>query len=278
MLSIGEFARLGGVTVRTIRYYDQIGLLEPASVDGSTGYRSYAASSLPRLHRIIALKEMGLSLAQVADLVDGVSVDVLRGMLLMRRIELEAQASESARRLAVVEQHLRYIEQETNVLTDVVIKELPAVRVAAVACEPAEEGWYQALDRVTDAFLKLFAAMSAAGVTTTAPPLMFYAETDKGLVAHAAVDIGTSTLDGDGVTMVDLPAITAATVVHQGDISEGQRSHDEVGPLYGQVAQWAEANGYDVIGMGRDVLIDVTDLSKIVSEHQLPVARRQGSN
>ena len=46
MFSIGEFARLGGVSVRTLRHYDEIGLLRPAMVDQDTGYRGYAADQL----------------------------------------------------------------------------------------------------------------------------------------------------------------------------------------------------------------------------------------
>jgi DNA-binding transcriptional MerR regulator len=64
MLSIGEFARLGGVSVRTLRHYDEIGLLHPATVDPETGYRGYSADQLGRLNRIVALKELGLSLTQ----------------------------------------------------------------------------------------------------------------------------------------------------------------------------------------------------------------------
>ncbi len=65
MFSIGEFARLGGVSVRTLRHYDKIGLLRPATVDPDTGYRGYSAARLGQISRIIALKELGLSLAQV---------------------------------------------------------------------------------------------------------------------------------------------------------------------------------------------------------------------
>jgi hypothetical protein len=59
MFSIGEFARLGGVSVRTLRHYDEIGLLRPATVDQDTGYRGYTADQLGQLNRVMALKELG---------------------------------------------------------------------------------------------------------------------------------------------------------------------------------------------------------------------------
>ena len=59
MFGIGEFARLGTVSVRTLRHYEEIGLLCPARVDPETGYRCYSPAQLEQLNRIIALKELG---------------------------------------------------------------------------------------------------------------------------------------------------------------------------------------------------------------------------
>ncbi len=73
MLTIGEFARLGGVSVRTLHHYEEVGLPTPHSVNARNGYRTYSAHQLPRLHRIIALKELGLSLAQLRPLIEDMS-------------------------------------------------------------------------------------------------------------------------------------------------------------------------------------------------------------
>jgi len=62
LIKIGDFARLSHVSVVTLRHYDEIGLLRPVAVDGVTGYRYYAAAQLPRLNRIVALKDLGFSL------------------------------------------------------------------------------------------------------------------------------------------------------------------------------------------------------------------------
>ena len=94
MFSIGEFSRLGGVSVRTLRHYDEIGLLCPATVDPDTGYRGYSADQLGQLNRIMALKELGLSLAQARRLLDGITLDELHGMLILRRAQLEHELLE----------------------------------------------------------------------------------------------------------------------------------------------------------------------------------------
>ena len=86
MIKIGDFARLSQVSVVTLRYYDEVELLKPVKVDAFTGYRFYSADQLPRLNRILALKDLGFSLEQIRlMLVDGLSFEQLRSMLTMQR-------------------------------------------------------------------------------------------------------------------------------------------------------------------------------------------------
>ncbi len=76
MLSIGAFAQIGQVTHRMLRHWDTAGLLVPAHVDEFSGYRSYDPSQLERLHRIVALRQLGFGLDDVALILDqGVDAD-----------------------------------------------------------------------------------------------------------------------------------------------------------------------------------------------------------
>ena len=61
MFKIGDFSKLSRVSVKTLRYYDELGLLKPANVDDFTGYRYYVIDQMPRLNRILALKDLGFS-------------------------------------------------------------------------------------------------------------------------------------------------------------------------------------------------------------------------
>lgn len=70
MWRIGQLARMAGVSERTLRHYDQIGLLVPATVDSATGYRWYGVAELSRLERIRGLQRLGLPLRKIADLLD----------------------------------------------------------------------------------------------------------------------------------------------------------------------------------------------------------------
>src|ERR671915_1748265 len=132
MLSIGDFARHGRVSVRMLRHYDTIGLLQPAYVDRATGYRSYDAGQLSRLNRIVALKDLGFTLQQVRSILDDeVSVEELRGMLRLREAELQSQIATDTARLAQVEARLQIIEREGTMPADEVqIKRIPGVQVA----------------------------------------------------------------------------------------------------------------------------------------------------
>jgi DNA-binding transcriptional MerR regulator len=274
MLSIGEFARLGGVSVRTLHHYEDIGLLEPVSVNPTNGYRSYSAHQLPRLHRIVALKELGLSLHQLRPILDGLSPATLRGMLLMKRMELEEQVSTDQLRLARVEQRLRSIEREDTMECEILLKDVPEQRVAAIrvdrpnlSFDNMDDSWAEDL---ANAFFILAERLDAAGVTDHGPAFSFY-QVGKGgdLIPHVAVEIGNSMLVGDDVINTTLlPIKVVSTVLDY----TGTVSHGTVGPIYGELARWAEDHGYDIVGPGRDILISLDD--GVVMEHQLPVTDR----
>ena len=132
MLKIGDFSKLSLVSVKALRYYDERGLLKPARVDPSTGYRFYSASQLTRLNRILAMKDMGLDLSQIALLLDQEPTpDQIRGMLWLKQVELHQQLEEGQARLARIEAWLQAFEQEATMPEyDVVIKSVVALQVA----------------------------------------------------------------------------------------------------------------------------------------------------
>src|SRR6201993_341766 len=111
MFRIGEFSKIAQVSGRLLRYYDEIGLLIPESIDPETGYRYYSARQLPQLNRILVLKELGLSLEQIARLLDQeTSVDEIRGMLNLRKAQIAQSVEEESKRLRFVETRLQQID------------------------------------------------------------------------------------------------------------------------------------------------------------------------
>ncbi|HWI32454.1 MAG TPA: MerR family transcriptional regulator [Microbacterium sp.] len=102
--SIQQIAKLAGTTSRTLRYYGEIGLLPPSSI-GHNGYRHYDDASLVRLQRILLLRELGLSLPQIADVLarEHTQEDALTGHLAWLRQEQDRLA----RQIASVESTIR---------------------------------------------------------------------------------------------------------------------------------------------------------------------------
>jgi DNA-binding transcriptional MerR regulator len=145
MIRIGDFSKLSRVSVKALRYYDEMGLLKPVAVDRFTGYRLYEYSQLSVLNRILALKELGFSLGEIGRLLDdGLTVEQMRGMLKLRETEARARVREETERLERVEAHLRQIEQENSMSKyDVVIKNVEAIKFASVrdvVPTPPEQG------------------------------------------------------------------------------------------------------------------------------------------
>jgi DNA-binding transcriptional MerR regulator len=123
VFGIGTVARLAGVSVRTLRYYDEIGLLRPVWADPNTGYRWYEPEQLRRLHRIVALRDLGVRLVEIAMLLDEqVTVEELRGILSLRRAEAHDRIASEAERLARVEARLTQLEEAEMTEYDVVVK------------------------------------------------------------------------------------------------------------------------------------------------------------
>jgi DNA-binding transcriptional MerR regulator len=134
VLRVGEFSRLSQVTVKALHYYDEMGLLKPASIDRFTGYRYYTVEQLPRIHRIIAFKELGLSLEQIAVLLDGtLSSEQMRDVLHRKRSEIQQRIDEEQSRLAQVDFRLRMIEMEDKMPDlDVIVKAVPPIRALTI--------------------------------------------------------------------------------------------------------------------------------------------------
>jgi len=132
VIKIGDFARLGHVSIVTLRHYDEIDLLKPVAVDSFTGYRYYSVAQLPRLNRILALKDLGFSLEQIEVVLSGLTLDQLRGMLKLRHAEVEQQVVQEQGRLARIATRLRQIESEETMSNyDVVLKTIPPMLVAS---------------------------------------------------------------------------------------------------------------------------------------------------
>ncbi|MGW7416768.1 MerR family transcriptional regulator [Streptomyces sp. NPDC054863] len=267
MFAIGDFARLGRVSVRMLRHYDATGLLHPARVDPATGHRHYTAAQLARLNRVIALKDLGFTLAQVQRILDEkISTEELRAMLRLRRIELETAVSEAATRLAHVEARLRSIESAGHMsVHEVVMKSLPRIRTAELT-GPAPD--FDTIGpTIGPLYTELFARLEGAGIVPTGPGIAHYEDTPEGgILVHAGVEVAAPVRDDGTLRVLDLPPVdSAATIVHRG-------SMETVLPAVQALGRWIDTHGYRSAGYPREVNLECPpDRNDWVTELQEPV-------
>ena len=273
MLSIGDFARHGRVSVRMLRHYDAIGLLRPAYVDQVTGYRSYDTEQLSRLNRIVVLKGLGFTLQQVRSILDGeVSVEELRGMLRLRRAELQSQIASDTARLAQVEARLRIIESEGIMpADDVQVKRIPGVRAAELTAAAASFEPESISPVIQPLYDELCGRLDLAGLTPSGPAIAYYEDfpDGDGILVHATLPVNADASENFDFSIMDLPEIEkAATIVHHG-------SMDNVMPTIQALARWIDANGYRSVDFNRKLYIELgEDRDAWVTELQEPIVTR----
>lgn len=274
MLKIGDFSKLSLVSIKALRYYDELGLLKPVQVDEFTGYRYYSTSQLTRLNRILALKDMGLALEQIAQLLDqDLTPDQVRGMLKLKRVELEQQMAESEQRLGRINAWLQTFEQETIMPAyDVIVKKVAPLRVAQVrALVPDLEHIGPVLDRTFDQVGQYIYGHSA---TPLEPAItVYYVEgyCEQNFEVGACMPFTGSLTSDANVEVCELPAHeTVAVVVHHGPFNTMHQAYEAA-------FRWIEANGYQSAGYVRELNLEYErggDQSKYVTEIQFPIEKR----
>lgn len=118
MFKISAFSRLSRVSLKTLRYYDQIGILKPKMVDPDTGYRYYSADQLLELNRIFIYKELGFTLPQITQLLqEDITLENIQGMFKLKRSEIQQIIDTEQAKLIRIEKRIQLIEEEGQVET-----------------------------------------------------------------------------------------------------------------------------------------------------------------
>lgn len=212
MFRIASFARLAGVSPKVLRDYDARSLFQPAFVDRATGYRMYSPAQLPDLRRIVALRNLGLSLSEI-DLLVRDRAD-LRAMLARRREVLKRERQELEQRLAQLGIELEMATGGAEGL-DVVVRDLPVELVATLDAAGAPTG---SLER---AFYELELRARDANVRAPRPPgaLISGGDNEATRQITAFVPVRRGARNQSTLAIRELPRCRAATVLHRGDYS-----------------------------------------------------------
>lgn len=276
MFRIGDFAKIARVSGRQLRHYDRLGLLVPAHTERTTGYRYYSAEQLPRLNRLLALKALGFSLEQIGRMLnDQVSAAELRGMLSMRKAQLEQSLAEEQVKLRHVESRILQIEEQ-GVLRDydVTLKSEPERDFLSTRRSfPDMEQAVQAIG--------LAAKRGAAQLRRTVRDrLIVVAHSDfedegidleLGFTLSRPVNTRVELDDDMVMALRRLEAVeTMASIVRAGPA-------DQTHLAYGALGIWMEANDFRIDGPCREVFLELpfSDPANnhVVMEIQFPVAK-----
>jgi DNA-binding transcriptional MerR regulator len=210
MFRVAEFARVAGVSPRMLRNWDGLGLFRPAWTDPETGYRAYSPAQLPELRRILALRDVGMPLLEIAALRAG-RAD-LREALSRRRHELERTRREAERRLHALDIGLAMTHDPAA--PDVVVRPIEAERVAILRMRDDQDDGA--------AFYELEAVVRDLGRRRSAPP----GETEVDGKRTVFVPVTRPVAPTGRIETIHLPAIQAATVIHRGHYDGLRQARD----------------------------------------------------
>jgi DNA-binding transcriptional MerR regulator len=278
MFRIGEFSRITRVTIDTLRHYDALGLLKPANVDPFTGYRYYSARQLMSLHRILALKEVGFSLEEIARILqEKLTNEELRGMLKGQLVRAEQEVRAAQLRQERILARLNYLNLEDEMPAyEVALKPVETVTVAAIReTVPAIEQMPERCSQMFDAVARW---MQINGLPFGPSMTIYYNEgfTRENIETECSFIIPDS--DAAKVATPDAPIevrqmsaipLVASTMV----TDDFYKKVDGLTPAYNALAKWIEENGYRISGPPREMFYGSVDGGDLTAEVQFPVDR-----
>ena len=265
LYKIGMFAAMNHITVKTLRFYEEQGLLMPALIHPETGYRYYTLSQMAVLHQITALKLAGFTLEEITHINSGADE---KAVLLKKKSELLAKISDLTRQIAVVDGYLS--KRKTRLSAPVLIKNIPETTVAFMQIR------LESYDRLFDRMPEMGALMEKACCECALPEYCFTNYLEPGYKdGDIPVEICESVVEAKKETgelrFKTLPEIRAACVFHKG-------SYRTFSESYEAVLRYIEENGYEIAGEIRESYIDgiwnKDDESQWLSEIQVPVKRK----
>jgi len=239
---IGEFARLSGTSIKTLRFYDQVGLLRPAAVDPRTRYRLYVSRQLQDLAAILALKKMGASLSDIPRVLGRTDSRQERRKLLEKLRTRAEYSMETARRSLI------WIERAASGLIDgecdvpVVVKQRSAVRVASIRAQVRCYAEISHLERELQRAVLPDLACGLQGV-------LWHRCAESGSIeGEPFVQISHRAPRSGSYQLTELPSATVASAYCELDESAAERAYEAI-------SRWVRLHDYRLDGPKREIYL-----------------------
>jgi DNA-binding transcriptional MerR regulator len=244
LFSIGEFSRISGLSVKTLRFYHERGLLAPACVDGESGYRYYGQAQLERARVIVRLRELEFALDEIATILAGHEDEGEILDLLANQQRLLEERSRRCRDLAAALANIIRREKEardsmSTTTFEVVEKDLDKVLIAGVRMKGKYSECGQGFAKIGRAFGRYIAGKCFL--------LHYDCEYHEEADFEACFPISRAK-QVDGISVRDLPGGRCVALLHQGP-------YEELGRSYAKVLAYAKHKGYEVVLPTREVYI-----------------------
>jgi DNA-binding transcriptional MerR regulator len=265
MLTIGEFSRISRVSAKTLRYYDQIGLLKPGYVSPESGYRYYEVSQLRDMLLISRLKQYRFSLPEIAAVLARRDNGYLSALIQSKKAELSLQISDQQRVLLQMERDIKKMERCENIMqSNYLVKkvEFEAKNIYSLRQK-------MSLKDFDEAYGRLFAGLGKRRLRPAGPCLSIYHDEEFN---HECTDIEVgvvvSETSGENIRRLDPGLCCFAT--HIGP-------YDDFTPCYTALAEWIEREGYTISGPPIELYLkgeeDHIPTSEYVTEIYFPIKK-----
>lgn len=270
MFKIGDFSTLNRITVKTLRHYDELGLLKPAYTDSASGYRYYSAAQLPRLNKILMFKSIGFSLQEIHNILEHkLTVADMIAQLEHKQAEIITAVQAQQAQISQIQAFIKIISQEVNYMNyDVLLKTIPEMTVASMRATLDSYSEQQTLWNELEAYL------DKEKISRTSPEYCFtlyhnpeYREKDIDLeICEEVTELRPNT---EKVIFKKIPTIhNMASVIHKGP-------YETIHMAYAALTQWIEGNHYTISGPGRDIYLkgpwNETNPEEWITEIHMPV-------
>ncbi len=247
LVPIGRFSKMTRLSVKALRLYDELGLLAPAWVDPSSGYRYYGPSQANAAEAIRILRSVEMPLDEIRVVLDADNDELVHKQLAAHRERMALQLADQERMLAFLE---RLIERKGGVMPyQVEVREEPAIEMVATRRHTS----LATIGRdIGVGFGSLMGALGPRGIQPAGAPFIVYhdvidQEHDGDIEICVPVPHHVD-LEGE-VYGAELPAGPVASTVHRGP-------YEQIAPAYHTLTGWITDHGHQMAGPPREVYLN----------------------
>ena len=247
LVPIGRFSEMTRLSIKALRLYDQNGLLTPAHIDESSGYRYYHLGQANRAEAIRVLRSVERPLDEIRATLDADEPELARKYLIAHRERLEDKLASQERMLAYLE---TLIERKEGIMTyDVQVTEATPQLVAAIKLHTNLK---QVGEDIAAGFGAVVHAMGSAGKSPAGAPFIIFPDvideqTDGDI--EICVPVADAMADDGDVYGREVAGATVATTMHKGP-------YQQVAAAYHTLTAWISEHGHDMAGPPREIYLN----------------------